>query len=57
MTFEDINLPNNKYKISRNKKKEMNNIRTTKSTRGTYSNIKINNSMGMSTINSKLFSS
>ena len=57
MAFEDINLPNNKYKKSRNKKKEMNDKRTTKSTRGTYSNIKINNSMGMNTINSKLFSS
>ena len=54
MIFEDINLPNNKNKKSRNSKKDINNIRTTNSTRGSYSNKKI---IKINPISSKIFPS
>ena len=56
MTFEDINLPKNKTKKSRNKINLSKSTNNSKSTKGTY-NVKNASSYGISSVNTKIITS
>ena len=59
ITYETVNIQkkNENKNISRNKKSPINNIESSKSTKGTYNNIKNMNTIGLESLSTKIYSS